>query len=378
MNHNQQKSIHPINTSLSKFGVEYENQFVVLDDAKHVIGVDPSDGSKLIMENLENGKAVKFGWNKSRINYITTLVYYEDTGSLYTGDRDGQVHQYKLNKTNKSCKKVRDYGNLKIDRIYSSHRFLHFVFFGGDRSNIRVLDLSTNEVLQGCLETSIGWIRSLQVCLKSNKDVYLAVSGSKTDYSGNKTDLFEVSGLLSNDSLILQKYLSKYSINQEETILHQSSTNKNKEKKIQKLIKAKISFKPNLSEINSTNNDLKEKHDQLYKKKNKQIAKANKTQRIQSETKNHQNNKITTTSEKKSLIGKYSFDEFLPFEITLDIKKDIQKEEKEKHVIKKCQDKKYEIIGRCKEKQNEAEKIKMNLKAVDTKRLQIEGNITKK
>ena len=137
MNHNQEKGIHPINTSSCKFGVEYENQFVVLDDVKHVIGVDPSDGSKLIMENLENGKAVKFGWNSFFYNYIKTLVYDEDTGSLYTGDRDGQLHKYKLDKTNKSCKRVKDYGNLKIDRIYSSHRFLHFVFFGGEDSKIK-------------------------------------------------------------------------------------------------------------------------------------------------------------------------------------------------------------------------------------------------
>ena len=221
MNHNQQKSIHPLNTSSCKFGVEYENQFVMLDDVKHVIGVDPSDGSKLIMENLENGKVVKFGWDKSPNNYITTLVYDEDTGSLYTGDRDGQVHQYKLNKTNKSCKKVRDYGNLKIDRIYSSHRFLHFVFFGGEDSKIKVLDLSTGELLPGCLETSIGWIRSLQVCLRSNKEVYLAVSGRYPDYSHDKTDLFDLTKLFPKNFIILRKLYSETLKNHEETFLPQ-------------------------------------------------------------------------------------------------------------------------------------------------------------
>ena len=108
----------------------FENQFFVLDDAKHVIGVDPSDARNLILENIETGKAEKFRWRESSDFFITTLLYDEETGYLYTGDSDGHLQKYKMHAARKSCERVRDYGNLGISRIYSSHRFLNFLFFG--------------------------------------------------------------------------------------------------------------------------------------------------------------------------------------------------------------------------------------------------------
>ena len=156
MKHNKNTSIKPINASSSKFGVELENQFVVLDDAKHVIGVDANDSRNLILENIENGKADKFRWTKtSYYYYFTSLFYDEKTGFLYTGEDDGHLLQYKVDKTRKSCKKVKNYGKLEIGCIISSHRFMHFVFFGGSNSKIKVLDLSRGELLTGHLETSI-------------------------------------------------------------------------------------------------------------------------------------------------------------------------------------------------------------------------------
>ena len=94
MNHNQQTRINSINFSSCKFGVKYQNQFVVLYDAKHFIGVDASDLTKLIFENIYNRKADKFELKDSSFyNYITTLVYDEDTGSLYSGDRYSNIYK---------------------------------------------------------------------------------------------------------------------------------------------------------------------------------------------------------------------------------------------------------------------------------------------
>ena len=185
----------------------YEDQFVVLDDGKHIIGIDGSDITNLIIENVENQKADKFVLSKSSFNYITTLVYDEKTGFLYSGYRDGYLRKYKIDITSKSYQRVSDFGNLGISRIYSSHRFMDFVFFGGSESEIRVLNLSTGMLFLGSLETSIDWIYSLQVYVKSDKEIYLVVSGEYPDYSGDKTDLFDLNDFLPKDPVILQKYL---------------------------------------------------------------------------------------------------------------------------------------------------------------------------
>ena len=207
MNHNKEKGIEPINVCSRKIGVTIENQFIVLDDAKHVIGIDPTDGGNVIIENVKNGKAGKFGWSASFQNYIITMVYDEDKEFLYTAVVEGRLYKYKVNTSSKTGQKIKEYGDLGIGHIGSSHRFMNFVFFGGKERKIRILDLSTGELLQGHLETSVGWTRSLQVCVKSHSEIYLAVSGSKIDYSNDRTDLFDLSGLIPNDPEILQKYL---------------------------------------------------------------------------------------------------------------------------------------------------------------------------
>ena len=148
------------------------------------------------------------------MNINTTLIYDEETGFLYIGDRDEHLRKYRIDKTSKTFIKVKDFGELGIDWIKSSHRFLHFVFFGGDKSKIRVLNLSRGELLLGSLETSIGYICSLQVCVKSPNQIYLTVSGALADYSDNKTDLFDISGLLSYDPIMLKKLYSEYSIDE--------------------------------------------------------------------------------------------------------------------------------------------------------------------
>ena len=236
----------------------YEKQFVVLDDAKHVIGVDGSDLTKLIIENPQNQKADKFGWSDSFFNFIASLLYDELTGFLYSGDTHSKLLQYKIDTASKTCQRLKDYGDLRIGKIYSCHRFLDFVFFGGSRSKIRVLDLSTGELLPGCLETAIEYIFSLHVCVKSHDEIYLAVSGSRPDYSEDKTDLFDVRGLFLKKPNILLNYLSKHSIDDEEATLFQPSIVRSKEETSHILLKKRNSYKDNLSGMNSKYEDLKE------------------------------------------------------------------------------------------------------------------------
>jgi len=149
---------------------------------------------------------------------------------------------------------------------------LHFAFFGGNDSKIRVLDLSTCELLPGHLETSIKYIRSLQVCVKSNNQIYLAVSGCEPVYSKDKTYLFDLTNLLPNNLVIFQILNLEYLINDEETVLPQPSTVKSQAGKIKKLIQERDWYKAKFIEIRSKYNDLKERLDLLYKKKNKKSA----------------------------------------------------------------------------------------------------------
>ena len=332
MDHDQKTPVEPIKSSSSQFAVEYDNQFVVMDDAKHVIGVDGSNGIKIILENVENVKADKFCGSESSYNYISTMVYDKDTGSLYTGDVNGHLKKYKIDKVSKSFQRVKKYGDIGIGVITSSHRFLQFVFFGGSKFRIKVLDLQTSELLPGWLQTSIDLINSLQVCVKRPKEIYLAVSGSFPDYSKNNTDLFDVTGLFPKNSAILRKYFSKNSSNHEDTILPEPTTLEYQQDTTQNLTQERDSNKAKYTEMHSKNNDIREKNDQVHKKnkkKDKKLHEAYETKSTQLHTKYKHNNEMTTKTAKKAIIGKRSFDQIDPLVITKNLEQSTQKQEVE-------------------------------------------------
>ena len=259
MKHNQETTIQPYSISSSKFGVRFENQFVVLDDAEHVIGIDASVGTQLIFENILNGSRVNIRGRCSHNNLIKTLLYDRKTGFLYYGDNRSHLHKYKVDTASKTCQRIKGYGNLWIGRIHSSYQFLNFVFIAGSNSKIRVLDLTTDEFLSEYLETSIRFIYSLHVYSKSLNEIYLAVSGGGTDYSDDKTDLFDVSRLFLNDPVILGKLSSEHSFNNYENILDQLSVIKSQAEKIKDLTKDKETYKAELNKIQSKYKKVKKK-----------------------------------------------------------------------------------------------------------------------
>ena len=59
----------------NKFGINSENQIVVLKHAKYIIGPNPKDLTKLILEDISKESSFDFGNNK---HTITTLTYVKE------------------------------------------------------------------------------------------------------------------------------------------------------------------------------------------------------------------------------------------------------------------------------------------------------------
>ena len=381
MVHNQETPVKSINTSINYFGINNENQFVVLDDAKHFIGFYPNNSGRfypssartLILENVENGLMVKFNGMKSNNKYITTMVFNQETGSLFSGDQDGHLIQHKVDITNKTCKEVKDFGKLGIGAIISFHRFLQFVFFGGNDGKIRVLDLSIGELLSGYIDTSIKYIRSLQVCVKNQNEIYLAVSGSARYPSEDKIDLFDISAFLLKDSVIIPKLYLEHQKNLNQQIFDEQSKIKSEAEIIKNLTQERDSYEAKYNEIQSKYDDLKEKYDHLFKR-NTELRKTYETIKIESQTKNQQlqkkisilddqNTKKQTTiiSKKESLIGKRSFNEIDPL---VNIKKMRENIQEEKDLKKHYQNTIYDVIGHRIAAEKESRELRIELDTV--------------
>ena len=370
MEHNQKSPVEPIKSSSNYFGAEHQNNFVVLDDAEHVIGVHPGNGNSLIFENIKNGLTVEFGERIYPHNYITSLLYDQDSGSLFSGDNYGYLVQYKVNTANKTCEEVKYYGYIGIGGIMSCARFMHFVFFGGWRK-IRVMDLSTDKLLPGHLKTLIDSIYSLQVCKKNEKEIYLAVSGWGEESPDVKNELLDISGLLSNDPVIFQKKYFESSNNYDETILGHKVFIKSQADKIKSLELERDSYKQKYNEIKSEYDDLKKKHEH-FQKQNTELTKDYETLKVKFDIKHrqffrkisilyNQNKRRTNLIKQKSLIGKRSFDEMEPLVTIRKMREDIQKE---KHLNRQLQDTVYTTIDQRRAAKDESRVLRVEMDTV--------------
>ena len=176
--------------STLKFYSGLENNFVVLPDGRTVVGPDGSNFKKLVMEDTESSRVSHIA---THANYINTLLYHADTGSLLVGDCGGHIVHYQRSETAGSFAKVKDYGHVGIGYVYSSTQMGVFGIFGGfNDSSIVVVDLSEQKLVRGKVKTAFRKLDSLRACRVSEKKVFLSVGGRDVSYSGGATDIFEL------------------------------------------------------------------------------------------------------------------------------------------------------------------------------------------
>ena len=130
-----------------------ENQFVVSENGRHLIGADGTDSTRVCVEDTTTGSKFSFGKHQ---NFIETLIFDNDSGTLLAGDYHGHLVLYDLDLVNKTFRQVRDFGDLEIGFVCSSFRHKGYVFFGGHKNKLKVLDLPGKEMLPGYLETGVG------------------------------------------------------------------------------------------------------------------------------------------------------------------------------------------------------------------------------
>ena len=135
---------------------------------------------------------------------ISSILVCEKLDTLLAVDSKSVLVQYDLS----TCKVLRNYGNLKIRKVFSNVRIGHLVFFGGNHGQVRVLRLDTREVLGQPVQTSIGVIFSMNLCIVGERykerSIVLVVSGLFPNYLGYETDIFDVTGLVSSSGVSLK------------------------------------------------------------------------------------------------------------------------------------------------------------------------------
>ena len=137
--------------SKTEFRWYYQEQLQILNNQKTLVGVEcnyKKNYSEIVIEDITNNDPdyipVKFPTGGIEIN---TILIDEERMCMFTGNRDGILVLYSLDTNGYSRKILKDYGNLRIGRIYCSLKIGNIAVFGGDRSSIALINIENRKKL---------------------------------------------------------------------------------------------------------------------------------------------------------------------------------------------------------------------------------------
>ncbi|MEL6803322.1 MAG: hypothetical protein AAFO91_05970 [Bacteroidota bacterium] len=168
----------------------YENSFLVLPDQRTVIGVDALDKRKLLMEDMTRQSPEVIG----KFKYpIASVLYDQDTDSLFAADRSGHLTQYRKTATPRlfglfkdavSFAVSKDLGNLGIGETFSCARAFDLAVFGGSEGSVAVVNIPERRLYKSKTKVGVGRALTLEVCPCTDSEVYLSVGGQASDSFG--------------------------------------------------------------------------------------------------------------------------------------------------------------------------------------------------
>ena len=177
-----------------------DSSFFVLSNQATIIAVSKADYKTIIKENITDHSepVVTYTANTGR---VYTLAADEANNMLFAGSSnfdDGQVVQYDL----ANGQAIKNYFNVGIDCVLSNFRMKNIWIWGGrGLSKFVVIDSMTRQLVGEPVTTAINNICSLKVCKvfknKQNQKVILIIVGKFSNYSNKRTDLFDITQLLS-------------------------------------------------------------------------------------------------------------------------------------------------------------------------------------
>lgn len=178
--------------------------FLVLDDQSTIIGIRDK-GNHYVVQKENMGEELEPVEFEGKMTHVNTLLVNESDDILMTGEdnkSEGRVVQYVLSKG--TIKK--DYGPVDVGKVLCSKRIDNLCFFGGMNGSVRVIDTKKQEIVCDPIETCIGDIYQLEICLveEDKTKVMLAVGGRDMDHSDMseiKSDYFDVTGLVKKVSI---------------------------------------------------------------------------------------------------------------------------------------------------------------------------------
>jgi hypothetical protein len=184
-------SIKFLYRSQGLYWTQNPSQYVILKNAKTIIGVFCNNSSQIVTENITNYYPIK---RVAEHNHrIESFLLNEDESILWAGDFASNIVQYCIGPLN-CWKKVITYSELGIRSIMSLACLGNLLFAGGNEGIICIINTADKVVVKH-IDTAIRYLTTFNFCFLSPSEIYLVCIGRSPDYSNGKTDIYDVSKL---------------------------------------------------------------------------------------------------------------------------------------------------------------------------------------
>ena len=178
--------------------------FTVFPNEKTLVGYN-SQSKQLQIEDITLSQSAEK--IESCSSNLYSILFNEELEVLLGGYESGEFIQYKKN-DNEKWKCQINYGNIQIGYILSSDQVGCIVAVGGykkNKKNLRFVNIKDQIILGPVIETAFVNVYSLCFGILSKSEVLLSVGGDQPDYLYGKTNIFNVTQILRNQNVRVNK-----------------------------------------------------------------------------------------------------------------------------------------------------------------------------
>jgi hypothetical protein len=173
-------------------------------DARTIIGTTFDNPSTLIIEQTNSKKGKKVFYISQHKASITMIHCNDQSQDVFTAVSGGKVNQFKRDWSSQSWRRVKEFPNLGLEKIICSVSFKNLVVFGDSRSKFAVVNALYRQVVLKGFECAVNRISSLQICEVSSLRFILSICGAQRKYSRAKSDLYDVTGIVTKFGSVLR------------------------------------------------------------------------------------------------------------------------------------------------------------------------------
>lgn len=192
--------VEPDCISKTNFFCMFPNSLQIMADQKTVLGVQASqNNSEIVMEDITT-RSKGYSLKKIQLHgaFILNVLLDEKHSCIFVSGMDGRMMQYSLDFQGICGRVIKNYGDLKLENVFSSCLLGEGAVFGGKMGKLCFIDIETRRNLGNQFELAPTCILSIELCrVKKNSQSKALLTVSGIYCNPSKTYVLDITRFLS-------------------------------------------------------------------------------------------------------------------------------------------------------------------------------------